>query len=123
MNDIIKQILKKTNYVLDENIKKLGSGSDGEIYEIKFKGSKRVLAAKLIKNVNEKTEEKLEIIQNLRGYNIIRIEEYLESKKDGKKYTVIIMEKAVLRDLEKLSYSYFYHNLLKLQYIILLMNF
>ena len=114
MCDIIKQILKKTNYVLDENIKKLGSGFDGEIYEIKFKGSKRVLAAKLIKKVNEKTKEKLEIIQNLRGYNIIRIEEYLESKKDGKKYTVIIMEKAVLRDLEKLSYSYFYHNLLKL---------
>ena len=71
MSDIIKQILKKTNYVLDENIKKLGSGSDGEIYEIKFKGSKRVLAAKLIKKVNEKTKEKLEIIQNLRGYNII----------------------------------------------------
>ena len=122
MSDIIKQIFnknklgKKFNYVLDENNKKLGSGSDGDIYQIKCQGSQRILAAKLITNLNDKKQERLKLIQNLRGYNIIRIENYLELEKAGKKYAVIIMEKAILRDLEKLSYSYFYHNLLKLIY-------
>lgn len=133
MNDIIRQeekanIFKKylnntkdkngksINYVIEQYKNKLGSGSDGVIYEVKCQGSNRTLAAKLISNRNEKKERRLEMIQELKGPNIIRIESVLSKDIKPEKYAMIIMEKAALRDLGKLNYSYFYHNLLKLLY-------
>ena len=107
---------KPTTYVIEEKKHKLGSGSDGIIYEVKCQGSNRTLAAKLISNSNHKKDKKLEIIQELKSPNIIRIESILTKKVEGEIYSVIIMEKAILKDLGKLNYSYFYHNLLKLLY-------
>ena len=106
----------KINYVIEAYKNKLGSGSDGTIYEVKVQGSNRILAAKLISNINDKKEKRLKMIQELKGPNIIRIESYLSKEINKEKYAMLIMEKAVLRDLGKLNYSYFYHNLLKLLY-------
>ena len=133
MNDIIEQeenasVFKKflgknkdknakpNNYVIELYKNKLGSGSDGVIYEVKCQGTNRILAAKLISNRNEKKELRLKLIQELKGPNIIRIESVLSKDIKSEKYAMIIMEKAVLRDLGRLNYSYFYHNLLKLLY-------
>jgi serine/threonine protein kinase len=68
---------------------------------------------------DEKIEGETLAAQNLKNYNIIRIQKVYESEKiKGSKgtgtYDFIIMEKAILRDLSKLNEYYHRHNLLKL---------
>ena len=92
----------------------LGSGSFGEVRDIKIKN--KIMAGKLIERKdNEKTEEE-ELSLELRGQNIIRINKIYELDEKGKHYSLIIMDKAVLRDLGKLNEFYHRHNLLKLIY-------
>ena len=105
---------KQNSYIIEYYRNKLGSGSGGVIYEVKCQGSNRILAAKLISNINDKKRARLDLIQDLKGPNIIRIENIRIEEINGETYAMLIMEKAILRDLGKLSYSYFYHNLLKL---------
>ena len=50
------------------------------------------------------------MIKELKGYNIIRIENLISKIVENKEYIMILMEKAILR------YSYFCYNLLKLIY-------
>ena len=95
---------------------KLGSGSDGSIFEVKCEGTNRLLAAKLICHKNDKINDRLKMIKELKGYNIIRIENLISKTVENKEYTMILMEKAILRDLGKLNNSYFFYNLLKLIY-------
>ena len=56
------------------------------------------------------------MIKELKGYNIIRIENLISKTVENKEYIMILMEKAILRDLGKLNNSYFCYNLLKLIY-------
>ena len=92
----------------------LGSGNFGEVRDIKYKN--KIMAGKLIEREdNEKSEEE-ELSSELRGQNIIRINKIYEYEERGKHYSLIIMDKAVLRDLGKLNEFYHYHNLLKLIY-------
>ena len=56
------------------------------------------------------------MIKELKGYNIIRIENLILKTVENKEYIMILMEKAILKDLCKLNKSYFFYNLLKLIY-------
>ena len=91
----------------------LGRGAFGEVREIYYKG--KVLAGKVIEKEeeDEKTGEEL-LATELRGQNIIRINRVLKKKINDKYYDLILMEKAVLRDLGKLNEFYHRHNLLKI---------
>ena len=50
----------------------------------------------------------MKIIKELKGYNIIRIENLISKTVENKEYTMILMEKAILRDLGKLNNFYFF---------------
>ena len=93
--------------------KLLGKGAFGEVRDITFKNNK-TMAGKLVKrDGNEKTEEEKYAIE-LRNQNIIKINKIYSKNIGGENYDLIIMEKAILRDLGKLNEFYHKHNLLKL---------
>ena len=48
------------------------------------------------------------MIKELKGYNIIRIENLISKTVENKEYIMILTEKAILRDLGKLNNSYFF---------------
>ena len=93
----------------------LGKSVYGEVREIKLKNSVKMMAAKLVKkgrddnNMNE-TMVALEI----RGNNIIKINKVITEIINDEEYDLVIMEKALLRDLGKLNEYYHKHNLLNL---------
>lgn len=92
--------------------KVLGKGAFGEVRDIKYKN--KIMAAKLIEK--ESKEESLEYLLSvdLRGYNIIKTNKIFSKQFRGKFYDLIIMDKAVLRDIGKLNDFFHHHNLLKL---------
>ena len=49
------------------------------------------------------------MIKELKGYNIIRIENLILKTVENKEYIMILMEKAILKDLDKLNKSYFFY--------------
>ena len=90
----------------------LGKGAFGEVRDIKFKN--KMAAGKLIKKeVDEITEEE-RYSQEIIGPNIIKINKIYTKELDGEYYHLIIMEKALLRDLGKLNEYHHKFNLLKL---------
>ena len=107
---------KENTHEIERYGDKLGEGSSGVIYEVKCKRTNRLFAGKLILNKREKDEERLEMIQNLRGPNIIRIISLLHKNIENQKYTMILMEKAVLKDLGLFTNSFWKYNLLKTIY-------
>ena len=108
---IFNEFLKR-----EENINKigkvLGRGAFGEVRDIRIKN--KIMAGKIVeKENNEKTnEEKMAI--DLKCENIIRINKIYTRKFKDKYYDLIIMDKAILRDLGKLNEYFHGHNLLKL---------
>ena len=101
---------------LDKNDigKVLGKGAFGEVRDIKFKG--KTMAGKIIRKDNDKMTDEEKYSEELRGQNIIKISKIIQKKIGEFYYSLIIMEKAVLRDLGKLNEFYFRHNLLKVIY-------
>ena len=92
--------------------KELGHGSFGVVKDVKYKN--KVFAGKL---VMKDTSEEDKLTSELRGPNIIRIHKICKPKvKNGNIYHLVIMEKAILRDLGKLNNYFHDHNLLKLKY-------
>ena len=81
--------------------KVLGKGSFGEVREVVFKN--KIMAGKIVlqENKGEKTGEYF--AHELKGRNIIKIQKIFLKEIDNKNYYLIIMEKAILRDLGKLS--------------------
>ena len=95
--------------------KLLGKGSFGEVREIKLQN--KILAGKLVKRkINNKISEEEKVGIELRGKNIIKINKIYTKNIDGNVYDLIIMEKAILRDLGKFNEFYHNHNLLKIIY-------
>ena len=99
---------KETDSDIIEFNKLLGAGAFGEVREVKM-GAK-TFAAKLVR------KEKSDNIEadHLRGSNIIKIVKMAEKEFEGQSYDLIIMEKAVLRDLGTLIRFLIGRNLLKL---------
>ena len=93
--------------------KLLGKGSFGEVRDIVVKN--KTMAGKIVKMGNiEKSGEYF--AYDLRGQNIIKINKIISKEIGGVNYYLIIMEKAILRDLGKLTDYFHNHNLLKLIY-------
>ena len=93
----------------------IGKGAYGQIRDVKLTSSNKIVSAKLIekKKEIEKINE-IELTKDLRGYYIIKIILTSKTDVDDKNYFLIVMEKALLRDLGKLNEFYHNHNLLKL---------
>ena len=90
----------------------LGKGAFGEVRDIKMKN--KMAAGKLLKKeIDELTEEE-RYSQEIIGPNIIKINKIYTKSFDGEYYHLIIMEKALLRDLGKLNEYHHKYNLLKL---------
>ena len=94
--------------------KVLGKGAFGEVRDVQFKG--KTMAGKIIKKEKLEQTDEEKYSEELRGQNIIKISKILQKKIGESYYSLIIMEKAVLRDLGKLNEFYFRHNLLKMIY-------
>ena len=94
--------------------KVLGKGAFGEVRDVRFKG--KTMAGKIIKKEKVEQTDEEKYSEELRGQNIIKISKILQKKIGESYYSLIIMEKAVLRDLGKLNEFYFRHNLLKMIY-------
>ena len=90
----------------------LGKGAFGEVRDIKYKS--RVMAGKLIEKEDKEQSEELSLSVDLRGNNIIKTNKIITKKYRDKFYDLIIMDKAVLRDIGKLNEFFHNHNLLKL---------
>jgi serine/threonine protein kinase len=91
--------------------KDLGKGALGVVKDVRFKN--KAFAGKL---VMKDTSEEDRLTQELRGPNIIRIQKICKPKiRGGNTYHLVIMEKAILRDLGKLNNYFHDHNLLKLK--------
>ena len=105
---------KKNDNQIEYFGKTLGKGAYGEVREVKLKNSMKMMAAKLVKKDNDNNMNELEVAQDLRGNNIIKINKTISREYNGEDYDLIIMEKAILRDLGKLTEFYYKHNLLKL---------
>ena len=93
-------------------LKKLGKGSFGVVNEVIYKN--KICAGKL--TVKDSVAER-ELSEDLKGSNIIRFYKVCNPiVKYGNTYHLIIMEKAMLKDLGKLNNYFHEHNLLKLIY-------
>ena len=117
-------IVKKTNYYpIFESFKKelnfgeigklLGSGNFGEVRDIRI--NNKIMAGKIVPmKIDENSGDY--VAYDLHGQNIIKITKIVQKLINDRNYYLIIMEKAILRDLGKLSDYYNCHNLLKLIY-------
>ena len=94
--------------------KVLGTGAFGEVRDITYKN--KPMAGKIIKEEKGGSNNEEKSYSNLRGKNIIKIAKIFQKTFRNDNYTLIIMEKAILRDLGKLNEFYFRHNLLKTIY-------
>ena len=111
-NKEIFEIFKNEGYFEDFG-KILGKGFFGEVREITYKNKQ--MAGKIVQNKNNDPIGDY-YAADLQGQNIIKIKEIFSKEINGENYNLIIMEKAILRDLDKLNNYYHNHNLLKLIY-------
>ena len=95
--------------------KPLGRGAFGEVRDITYKNNK-VMAGKLIEKDEDEQSQEEKFIFDLRGNNLIRMNKIYIMNINDRYYDLIIMEKAILRDLGKLNDYFHRHNLLKLIY-------
>ena len=86
-------------------------GQFGKVKDIKYKN--KIFAGKIILEDNSQDDDSL---ISIRGPNIIRLHKICRAKKlFGIIYHLIIMEKAILRDLDKLINFFHRRNILKLK--------
>jgi len=100
---------KKENKLTDFG-KLLGKGNLYEIRDIKYKNE--LMVGKIIKEKNYETIDVLNAYSELYGQNIIKTKMMMQETIENENYTLIIMEKALLKDLDKLTRYYFGYNLL-----------
>ena len=109
--DQINEIFEK--YKKSGDIQDYGRDLDGQLGKIKeVKYRDRINVGKIIMKDISEDERK---IKEIRGNNIIRINKICKAQKDyGVTYHLIIMERAEIRDMDKLINIYHKYNLLKL---------
>ena len=99
----IFQKFKKGNKITDFG-KVLGKGYFREVREIKYKNEG--MAGKIIKRENNENIDELNAYSELLGQNIIKTKMIMQETIENENYTLIIMEKAIFRDLDKLTEFY-----------------
>ena len=114
-NKIFKIFQQSYKNEISQIGKLLGKGAFGEVRDITFKN--KVMAGKISERENDDKSQEEKYLFDLRGHNIIRMNKIYTKKIDDKYYDLIIMDKAVLRDLGKINEFYHRHNLLKLIYL------
>ena len=110
LKDIFTKFINENEFT--EIGKVLGKGAFGEVRDVKFKN--KTMAGKITKRDDDEISEEEKYAIDLRGQNIIKINKIYTKRINGSTYNLIIMEKAILRDLGKLNEFYHKHNLLKL---------
>ena len=106
-DDVFNQF-KALDDDISDFLRTLGRGAFGEVREVKI--GNKIYAAKL---VEKEKSDNLEP-EKLRGINIIKIVKISERPINDKYYDLIIMEKAVLKDIGTLVKFLYEKNLLKL---------
>ena len=111
-DDVFKEFKRLEE--IQEIGKSLGKGAFGVVKEVKYKN--KIRAGKL---VMKETLVEEEAIQDLKGPHIIKMDKICRpiKKFNNNTYHLIIMEKAILRDLGKLNNFFHERNLLKLIFI------
>ena len=109
----IFQKFKKGNKITDFG-KVLGKGYFREVREIKYKNEG--MAGKIIKRENNENIDELNAYSELLGQNIIKTKMIMQETIENENYTLIIMEKALFRDLDKLTEFYCRFNLFRTIY-------
>ena len=112
-NKIFEEFKKNNKREILQVGKLLGRGAFGEVREINYKN--KVMAGKLIEKEDDEQTQEENFVLELRGSNLIKTNNIYTRKINNKYYDLIIMEKAVLRDLEKNEYFHL-HNPPKLIY-------
>ena len=94
----------------------LGKNSYWEIREVKLKKNIKMMAAKLVKkdDDNDNNLNEIQLVEDLRGNNIIKINKIISKEYNREVYDLIIMENSILRDLGKMTKFCYRPNLLKL---------
>ena len=111
LDKIYDKFAKDLNFKMG---KKLGSGSYGLVYEVSFKDSIREYAGKLLKGRYKDQKNEINSSTEFRGQNIIKVNKIYIKKYYGKEYSLILMEKAIFKDLGTFINSLIYDNILKL---------
>ena len=111
--DELNKQLKKKNIKIRNYI---GEGGFGQVFEVVYDGK---LKAGKIMDKEDKNMREEKFCQELRGPNIIKVNKiehlrYFDEKKNKKSCDMIIMEKALLRDLGKFNEHFHRKNILKL---------
>jgi serine/threonine protein kinase len=91
----------------------LGKGSYGEVREVKIKNASKMMACQIINKKKSELPGEISYLERLRGPNIVKTNKTIEKEIDNYTHELVILEKALFRDLEKLSE--FYHNHLNLE--------
>ena len=114
-SDVIKKFEEESNGQFTYTKKELGSGSFGKVIEVRSK--QKFYAMKIIEvKPDSKIHSETQLALELKGINIIKINKIYEKNVKGKNYYLVLMEKAALKDLGKLTDFYYKHNLLKTLY-------
>ena len=92
----------------------LGRGGFGEVRDVRYKN--KVMAGKIVIKDNREILDEEKYGLELRGQNLIKINKIITKEFNGVYYDLIIMEKAILRDLGKLTEYFHKHDLLKTLY-------
>ena len=104
--DEFKQSYPNENIQIGKQIER-----DGKVRYIKYRNKEAV--GKIAETYYyDKTPEEKYFMQ-LRGQNIIKMYKIYSIRRHNKKYNIIIMEKAFLKDLGKIIDFYFIHNILR----------
>ena len=104
----------------ENEIEKIGRVLDryGEVREIKLKNNAKLMAAKLIKKEREDFINET-MYEEKRLYGIVKTNKIITKKINEEEYDLIIMEKALFRDLEKLNEFKHEYNLLIMEEVLL----
>ena len=112
--NLIFEFFRKNDNQIEYFGKALAKDTYGKVREIKLKNCMKLMAAKLVKKDNCNNSNEIEVAQDLRGYNIIKINKIITKEYNGEDYYLVIMEKSILRDLGKLTEYYYKTNFLNL---------
>ena len=103
LKEIFKIYKEEEDDIIEIGEKIIGVGGFGSVTEVKTKNGK-VFAGKLIKK--EKTDE-IKFISEFKNKNIVQTNKIYNQDFKGKNYSLILMEKAILKDLTTLNKGLF----------------